>query len=162
MPTHPTAYPQNTVTRTRRSPVQLAALVVGLVFLLVGLLGFVPGVTQDLGSIDGAGHQSDAMLLGVFQVSVLHNVVHLLFGVAGVLLARRADTARSYLLVGGAIYLLLWVYGLVVNHESGANFVPLNDADNWLHLILGAGMIALGLLTNRRVARDDRVADGRR
>jgi hypothetical protein len=130
--------------------VQTAALVVGVVFLVVGVLGFVPGVTTDYDALGGAGHSSEAMLLGIFQVSVLHNVVHLLFGIAGVLLARRADTARTYLLAGGAVYLVLWLYGLFVDHESSANFVPLNDADNWLHLLLGLGMIALGLLTTRR------------
>jgi len=95
------------------------------------------------------------MLLGIFQVSTLHNVVHLLFGVAGILLARRSDTARSYLLVGGVVYLVLWVYGLVVDHDSSANIVPLNNADNWLHLLLRPKMIALGLLATRRVATAD-------
>ena len=44
---------------------------------------------------------------------------------------------------------MLWVYGLVVDMDSSANFVPLNDADNWLHLVLGLGMIALGILLGR-------------
>jgi hypothetical protein len=94
------------------------------------------------------------MLLGLFQVSVLHNIVHLLFGVAGVALARTATGSRSYLLVGGAIYLVLWIYGLVVDQESAGNFVPLNGFDNWLHLLLGVGMIALALiLTKSRTNR---------
>jgi arginine exporter protein ArgO len=154
MPTHPTAYPPGTTTRTKRSPVQLAALVVGVVFLVVGILGFVPGITSDYDSLGAAGHESHAMLLGIFQVSVLHNIVHLLFGVVGVLLARRPDTARSYLIIGGVVYLVLWLYGLFIGEDSGANFVPVNDADNWLHLVLGLGMIALGLLTTRRATAD--------
>jgi hypothetical protein len=89
-------------------------------------------------------------------VSILHNIVHLLFGVAGLALARSWDGARAYLLGGGAIYLVLWVYGLVVDHDSSANFVPLNDADNWLHLLLGLGMVALGLLLGMRDRRVDR------
>jgi hypothetical protein len=100
-----------------------------------------------------AGHQSDAHLLGVFQVSILHNIVHLLFGLAGLAMARTASGARLYLIGGGAIYLVLWLYGLVVGQDSSANFVPVNTADDWLHLVLGLGMIALGLLTGRRVAR---------
>ncbi|WP_433247112.1 DUF4383 domain-containing protein [Streptosporangium sp. CA-135522] len=135
--------------RATRSPVQLAALVVGVVFLLVGVLGFIPGITTNYGSLQFAGHHSDALLLGVFQVSILHNIVHLLFGVAGVLLSRTRPGARNFLVGGGVIYLLLWVYGLLVGHDSPANFVPLNNADNWLHLILGIGMIALGLLLAR-------------
>jgi len=158
MPTHPTAYPPGTQTRVGRSPVQRAALAVGVVFLVVGVLGFVPGITSDYDSLGAAGHESHAMLLGIFQVSVLHNIVHLLFGVGGVLLARRSDTARTYLLAGGVVYLVLWVYGLLTGENSGANFVPVNNADNWLHLVLGIGMIALGLLTTRRTAS---TADGR-
>ncbi|NBE94686.1 DUF4383 domain-containing protein [Nonomuraea sp. KC401] len=132
-----------------RSPVQVAALVVGLVFLLVGVLGFIPGITTNYGDMQFASHHSEAMLLGIFQVSILHNIVHLLFGVAGVMLARSWSGARAYLIVGGIIYLVLWLYGLLINQESAANFVPLNTADNWLHLFLGVGMIALGVLLTR-------------
>lgn len=132
-----------------RTPVQLAALVVGATFLLVGVLGFVPGVTTDYDSLQLAGHESHAMLLGVFQVSILHNVVHLLFGVAGIAMARSAGAARTFLVGGGVVYLVLWLYGLLVDHDSAANFVPLNTADNWLHLVLGIGMIGLGLVLSR-------------
>lgn len=133
--------------------VQKAALVVGIVFLLVGVLGFIPGVTTQYEQLQFASHGSGALLLGLFQVSVLHNIVHLLFGVAGIALARSFAGARGYLIWGGAVYLLLWIYGLVVPHDSPANFVPLNDADDWLHLVLAVGMIALGLALGRRDAR---------
>jgi hypothetical protein len=135
-------------TRTR-TPVQVAAGVVAVVFLLVGLLGFVPGVTTDYDRLTFAGHDSMAMLLGVFMVSVLHNIVHLLFGIAGLAAARTRRGARLFLVAGGAVYLVLWLYGLLVDHGSDANFVPVNTADDWLHLGLGIGMIALGLLTAR-------------
>ncbi|MFZ2176259.1 MAG: DUF4383 domain-containing protein [Rhodococcus sp. (in: high G+C Gram-positive bacteria)] len=136
-------------TPLKRTPVQTAALAVGALFLLVGILGFIPGITTDYDMLSGAGHESEAMLLGIFQVSILHNVVHLLFGVAGIALARAVNTARLYLIVGGAIYLVLWIYGLVIDKDSSANFVPVNSADDWLHFVLGAGMIALGFLTAR-------------
>ncbi|MBO4273716.1 DUF4383 domain-containing protein [Microbispora triticiradicis] len=139
---------------TARTPVQTAALVVGVVFLLVGVLGFIPGITQNVDQLQFAGHHSDAMLLGVFEVSILHNIVHLLFGVAGVTLARTWAGARSYLIGGGAVYLVLWLYGLLVGHDSAANFVPVNNADNWLHLFLGLGMAALGFLLTRRAVHD--------
>jgi len=136
-----------------RHPLRTAATVVGAVFVLVGVLGFIPGITTNYGSLGFAGHESEALLLGLFQVSVLHNLVHLAFGAAGIVMARTVAGARNYLVWGGAVYLVLWVYGLLVGHSSPANFVPLNTADNWLHLVLGLGMIALGVLLGRRTAR---------
>jgi hypothetical protein len=131
------------------APVQKAALAIGAVFLLVGVLGFIPGITSNFDQLTFAGHHSEAALLGLFNVSVLHNIVHLLFGVAGVVLARTFDGARSYLVGGGIIYLVLFIYGLVIDHDSSANFVPVNDADNWLHLILAIPMIGLGVALGR-------------
>jgi hypothetical protein len=141
---------------TGRTSVQKAALAVGAVFLLVGILGFIPGITTNYDRLAGAGHESEALLLGIFQVSILHNIVHLLFGAAGIALARSVAGARNYLIWGGAIYLVLWLYGMFIDHESAANFVPLNTADNWLHFILGIGMIALGLLLTRNRNRSAR------
>jgi hypothetical protein len=133
-----------------RSPVARTSLVVGAAFLLVGVLGFVPGVTTHYGDMAGAGHQSMAMLLGVFQVSVLHNLLHLALGVLGVLASRSTAASRAFLLVGGIAYLGLWIFGMVVPETSSANFVPLNSADDWLHLVLGLGMVLLGLVMPRR------------
>ncbi len=140
----------NARTDTKKSDLQRAAAAVGAVFLLVGILGFIPGVTTDYSSMEFAGHESGAKLLDIFAVSILHNIVHLLFGVAGLALARKWDSARTYLIGGGAVYLVLWIYGLVIDHESAANFVPVNDADNWLHFVLGVAMIALGVLLSKR------------
>jgi hypothetical protein len=142
------------------TPIQTAATVVSVVFIAVGVLGFIPGITTDFDTITFAGHDSDAMLLGIFQVSVLHNIVHLLFGVVGLALARTATGARNFLIGGGLVYLLLWVYGLVVDESSDANFVPLNDADDWLHLVLAAGMILLGLLLGRSLPARNRSVRG--
>ncbi len=139
--------------RAARAPVQQAAMLVGLVFLLVGVLGFIPGITTDYDSMEFASHESGAELLGLFQVSILHNLVHLAYGLAGLTLARTAAGAYAYLMVGGAVYLVLWVYGLSVGHDSDANFVPVNTADDWLHFVLGVGMIGLALALSRRTAR---------
>jgi hypothetical protein len=128
---------------------QKAATAVAVVFLAVGVLGFIPGITTNYGTMDSAGHDSAAKLLGIFQVSVLHNIVHLLFGIVGLALARSFSGARAYLIGGGAVYAVLWVYGLVVDDLSAANFVPMNTADDWLHLVLAVGMISLGVLLGR-------------
>jgi Domain of unknown function (DUF4383) len=132
-----------------RRPIQLIALVVGVVFLLVGVVGFIPGITTNYGDMSFAGHHSGAMLLGVFQVSALHNIVHLLFGIAGLALARTVAGARNFLIYGGAVYALLWLYGVLIDPTSAANFVPVNMADNWLHLALAVGMTGLGVLFGR-------------
>ena len=145
-----------------RSLVQRAAALVGVVFLLVGVLGFVPGITTNLyDGLEFAGHEGNAKLLGLFEVSVLHNIVHLLFGIAGLALASTWAGARTFLIGGGAIYLVLWIYGLMVDPESSANFVPLNSADNWLHFLLGVGMIGLGVVLSRDVVRHERPLETR-
>ncbi|MEH3156979.1 MAG: DUF4383 domain-containing protein [Gordonia paraffinivorans] len=163
MTTHPGAsHPGAGVTPDlRRSPLRLAAAAVGAVFLVVGILGFIPGITTDYDMLSFAGHHSGAKLLGVFAVSVLHNFVHLLFGVAGLALSRTAATSRAFLVGGGVIYAVLWIYGLVVDETSSANFVPLNTADNWLHFALAVGMIALGLLLPAALTPGDRIVDRR-
>lgn len=135
--------------RHLRTWVQWGALAVGAVFLLVGVLGFVPGITTNYDTLEFAGHNSDAQLLGVFNVSILHNIVHLLFGAAGIAMWRTARLSRLFLVAGGAIYLVLVAYGLVIDQASDMNFIPVNTADNWLHLALGLGMIALGVLLPR-------------
>ncbi|MCV7267116.1 DUF4383 domain-containing protein [Mycobacterium doricum] len=128
---------------------QKAAAAVGAVFLLIGILGFIPGITTDYDTMTFAGHESEAALLGIFNVSILHNIVHLAFGVAGVLMARSWNGARVYLIGGGVIYLLLFIYGLLIDPDSSANFIPVNNADNWLHLVLAIGMIGLGVALSR-------------
>jgi hypothetical protein len=147
--THNTAGSAGSMAATN---MQKAAAAVAVVFLLVGVLGFIPGVTTDYDTMQFAGHESEAMLLGVFQVSILHNVVHLLYGVVGLLLARTWSGARMFLIVGGLVYGLLWLYGLLIGHESAANFVPVNTADNWLHFALFVGMVALGMILSRERA----------
>jgi Domain of unknown function (DUF4383) len=125
--------------------VQSVAMLVGIVFLAVGILGFIPGITTNYGDMAFAGEDSESELLGLFRVSILHNIVHLLFGVAGIVLARTWDGARNFLIGGGAIYLALWLLGLI----GGLDWLPANDVDHWLHFILGLGMVGAGVVTTR-------------
>jgi hypothetical protein len=135
------------VTRStgRRTPVQHAAAVVGVLFAVVGVLGFIPGITTNYGAMSWAGHHSHAMLFGVFAVSVVHNLVHLAFGAAGVVMARTLSGARVYLVGGGLVYAVLWLYGILIDRGSDMNVVPVNGADNWLHLALAIAMAVLGV-----------------
>jgi hypothetical protein len=142
---------------TERSPIQSAALVVGLVLLLIGILGFIPGITSNYDELKFAGHDSDAQLLGLFDTSILLNLVYLLLGVAGLALARTYEGARNYLIGGGVIYLALFLYGAIWGaDESSANFIPVNWADNVLNVVLGTGMILAGLVLAKEVVRTDR------
>jgi Domain of unknown function (DUF4383) len=141
-----------------KSPIQVAALVVGAAFILVGILGFIPGITTNVGDMKFSGHESPAELLGLFQVSILHNIVHLAIGIVGLVAASTWEGSRLYLVGGGALYLALAVYGWIIDRASDANFVPMNPADNVLHVLLGAGMIVLGVVLGRGYARDRVVA----
>src|SRR5688572_33048301 len=90
---------------------QKLAFVFGIVFLLVGILGFIPGITEDApGSF--AGEDSEGSIFGVFQTGVLHNLAHLAFGI-GILAARRHATALQYLLFGGIAYAGLFLLGIL-------------------------------------------------
>ena len=128
-----------------RTPGQSLAGLVGAVFLLVGVLGFIPGITTHYGDLKFAGHDSNARLIGIFEVSVLQNIVHLLFGIAGLAMARTIESARTFLIGGGVVYLVLWLVGIV----GAGGWIPVDTADNWLHLALGVGMISLGLVASR-------------
>ena|ERR671910_910876 len=147
-----------------RTPVQTAAMAVGGVFLVIGILGFIPGITADYDTMTFASDDSDAELLGIFQVNALHNIVHLLFGVVGIAASRAFDTSRLFLIGGGVIYAVLWIYGLIIDLDSGVNFVALNTPDNWLHFALAVGMIGLGVVLGRGpgVERGTRPADSDR
>ena len=129
-----------------RAPLRDLALLLSFGFLAVGIAGFIPGITTHYGDLRFAGDDSGAKLLGVFQVSVLHNLVHLLYGVAGLVLARTTAGARAFLIGGGLVYLLLALYGVLTPQESGWNFVPLDRNDDTLHLVLGLAMLGAGLL----------------
>jgi len=155
-PPRPVEQEQEPTARGSRSIGQLFAAVFGLAFLLAGVGGFIPGVTQDLDGLSLYGTDSTAELLGLFRVSIVHNIVHLLFGV-GLLAAARASWSKVYLLGGAVAYGVVLAYGLVVDQESEANLLPINDADNLLHIGLTAGLLVAGLVAlladRRRTSR---------
>jgi len=130
-----------------RTLAQKLAWLFGIVFVLVGILGFIPGITEDApGSF--AGEDSDGSLLGIFQVSILHNLAHLAFGV-GIIAARKHATALTYLLVGGIAYLGLFLLGLL----GVLDWLPADDADHWLHLALGAALLGAWLASRNESPR---------
>jgi hypothetical protein len=134
-----------TTTAPKYMAVQGAALLIGGGFIVIGVLGFIPGATTDYGLLEWSGHHSGARLFGVFAVSGLHNVVHLTSGAVGIALARTYAASRAYFLGGGLVYLALWLHGMFMNQASSVNLMALNSADNWLHFGLGIGMVLLGV-----------------
>ena len=133
----------STTTGTARSPAQTLAMVIGVVFLLVGVAGFF--VT----GFDNFAKPSDDTLL-IFQVNPLHNIVHLLVGVAGVMLARTVEGARTY---GGLLalaYGIAFVYGIfAVGKDTSINFLNLNQADQILHLLSALAGVAIVMMVRR-------------
>lgn len=131
-----------------RVPMHAFAASAGLLFVLIGVAGFIPGITSHYGDMASAGPDSGAKLFGVFEVSVLHNLVHLVLGL-GMIAAAKYSWARLYLVGGGIVLLAITLYGALVDRGSDANFLPVNRADNGLHLVLGLAMVGLGVLGAR-------------
>lgn len=116
----------------------------GVVFVALGVSGFVPGLVQDYGELEWWRTGSGAELFGVFGTSILHNLLHVGFGIAGLLAARSAAASRAYLTVGGIVFFALGVYGLLIDRVGDANVIPVDRADSWLHVGLGVGMVYAG------------------
>ncbi|MGM9473938.1 DUF4383 domain-containing protein [Pseudarthrobacter sp. YS3] len=139
-----------------RADVQNAGMGVGIVLLLVGILGFIPGITTQYSELRFLGPDSHAMFLNLFQVSMLLNIVQLAIGATGWAMSRTEHGARNFLIGAGALYIVLAIFGLSVGVNSAANFLALNMTDNWTHLALGVLMIGAGWLFSRNMASDRR------
>ena len=121
-----------------RSTTQRVAMVFGVVFLLVGILGFLTDNGMDM----NADPETSGKVLGLFPVNLLHNVVHLLFGVWGLVAARSFAASRTYGRVGAAVYALLVVLAFV--SPDGFGFVPIGGNAIWLHAVLALGFAYIG------------------
>jgi hypothetical protein len=119
-------------------PVRPVALVFGIVFVIVAVLGFVtPGGMNMDASLDHAPR-----LMGLFPVNVLHSLVHLVFGLWGLIAARGAGSARAYCRGAGTIYLVLAALGFVA--PTGFGLVPIGGNDIWLHASIGLVLAIVG------------------
>ena len=126
---------------------QTLALAFGVIYTLVGIAGFF--VTGD---VPFAGKDGDPLI--VFDVNGLHNIVHLLIGLALIGASRRLDTARGANLAIGGTYLLLGVLGWFIN-DTAVDVIGLNSADHLLHLASGALLTAVAVAADK--ARRSRV-----
>ena len=112
---------------------------IGLGLVALGVVGFVPGIVQDYGALQW-WRGSRAELVGVFETSILINLVHIGAGVLGLAAGSRG---RTYLGVTGSAFFGLGVYGLLV--EGAWNFMPFDRAADWLHIGLGIGIVYAGV-----------------
>src|SRR3712207_4588552 len=126
-------------TGTARGTHQYLALAIGVVYLLVGLAGFL--VT----GFDGfTEHDHSQNLLG-FAVNPLHNIVHILIGALGISMWKRSDSARTFGWILFVVYGLTFVYGLIVANNEDLNFLNINGADNVLHILSALAGLAIAL-----------------
>lgn len=125
--------------RPARGVHQYLALAIGVVYLLVGAIGFA--VT---GFDDWTMHDHSQTLIG-FAINPLHNVVHLLIGLLGVLLWNGSRSARTYGWILAIGYGATFVYGLVVVNDPETNILNINLADNVLHAVSAVAGLAIAL-----------------
>jgi hypothetical protein len=117
-------------------------MIMGVAFLVVGVLGFVPPL---LTHPEHDAHRGglvvtafEGYLLGLFHVNVLHSLVHVLFGVMGIVMSRSFDAARLYARIVAVSYALLAVMGLFAGLNTLFGFVPIHGNDVWLHAVIAA------------------------
>ena len=132
-----------------RKDIQLLAFGVGAVWAIVGILGFIPGITQNYSDLKFFGPDSNAMLFNAFQTSMLLNLVQIAVGVVGVLMAMSSVGSRRFLTYFGGLYVVLAIFGFVTG-TSSANIFALSMVDSWFMIIVGLFMVgaALYLTTN--------------
>ena len=123
---------------------QMLALAFGAIYTLVGLAGFFVSDGNFVGREGGS-------LLG-FQVNGLHNIVHILIGIALIVAAKRHDTARNANLTIGVVYIALAVLGPFIT-DTALNIVALNSADHVLHGLSGIVLVATALAADKNRAR---------
>ena len=118
--------------------IQTFARIFGIVFLVVGIGGFIPGITQPHDHPGLAVEAASGMELGLFPVNALHNIVHILFGAWGLIAAGSFASARTYARVVAIAYAVLTIMGLIPATNTTFGLVPIYGHDVWLHALLAA------------------------
>jgi hypothetical protein len=136
--------------------VRTFALIYGLVFAVTGIAGFVPGLVTPHDAVEHelAIEQGAGELLGLFPTNVLHNIVHLAFGVWGLMVYRSTSAAIGYARSVAIVYAVLMIMGLIPGLDTLMGLVPLHGNDVWLHALLAAIAAYFGFV---RHAEPDRV-----
>jgi hypothetical protein len=109
------------------------AVIFGVVFLLIGILGFVPSMAPD------------QMLLGIFHVNAAHNAVHLLTGAVALFCGMASVAAsKTFFRIFGVVYGLVAILGFVVGDGMLLGLISNNVADTWLHVAIAVVSLILG------------------
>ena len=114
------------------------ALAYGVIFLAVGIAGFIPGLVTGAAPETGVAGESAGLLFGLFPVNLLHNAVHIVFGIWGLAVFRSLSGARLYARSVAVIYAVLAVMGLIPMLNTTFGLIPLYGHDVWLHAVLAA------------------------
>ena len=138
---------------------RIFALVVGIVYLLVGLAGFV--LTDERDIPDLSVHRGEGDLLGLFPVNVLHNLTHILLGAWGVAASRAWDSARLYARGQAIIYGLLAIMGLIPGMNTTFGLIPIFGHDVWLHALIAVAAAYFGWAARSRAHDRDMAGAGR-
>ena len=138
--------------------VRTFAMVMGVAFLLIGVLGFVPQLLTHPAHDTHGGtlrvRAFEGYLFGLFHVNVLHSLVHVLFGIMGLAMARSYDSARTYARIVAVAYGLLVIMGLVPMLNTVFGLIPIHGHDVWLHALIAAAAAYFGF-----AGRADRATD---
>lgn len=142
------------------SAVRTFALIAGVAYVGVGLLGFIPGVTQPppSGAPDLAVDAGYGTLLGLFPVNILHNLVHLALGLWGLAASRAFAASRMYARGLAVIYGVLAVMGLIPGLNTTFGLVPIFGHDVWLHALTAIAAAYFGWMAPVRAEHPDEVA----
>lgn len=126
------------------SAAQKFARVFGAVYVLVGILGFIPqlGGTADFSQF---ATYEGTNLLGIFEINVLHNIVHLLIGALLLFGSSSDSAARNMCTLVGVVYLLVGILGFFIMDNSQLNILAINMNDNFLHLVTAVLALYFGL-----------------
>ena len=127
-----------------RSLVQMVALAFGVVYLAVGILGFLP-------FLGGSYTQQDNNLLGLVPINLLHNIVHLVIGIAGLAAASTIARSRAYTQTFGVVLIVIGLLGLFVSNPL--NLLPIGGFDIAIHLLTGAVLAYFGFASTTAVVR---------
>jgi hypothetical protein len=139
-------------------------MVMGIIFLVVGGMGFVPGLLthpEHAGEQPMAVHAFDGYLLGLFHVNFWHSLAHLLFGILGVFCANSVGHARGYARFVAVAYALLAVMGLIPGLNTVWGAMPLHGNNVWLHVVIAAAAAYFGFAPVREAREERGVAEVR-